>query len=100
MRIEELEKTYGPHVAKRVTREVGARELEPVSVDQLCHFLQARAERFNAEFKACMANPLEQGNVRCELLQMKWHDAEELAYLLSVADDVSHAVRAALTRSA
>jgi DNA repair exonuclease SbcCD ATPase subunit len=93
---EELQQRYGAHVAKRIQRELNQSEFSSVHLENLKNHLEQRVERTEKNYKSLMSNPLENGNVRSEILQKQWHEAENLAYLLSIAEDVSSTVRAAI----
>jgi hypothetical protein len=96
MVFEELQQRYGSHIARRVQHDLGRAEFNLVDLDQLPVYLEARAEKAARDYRMVMENPLERGNVRCEVLQKLWREAEDIAYLLSIAEDVSTAVRATL----
>lgn len=100
MLYEELQQRYGKHVAKRIQRELDHREFSQLNVDSLRGYLESRAENVARDYKSIMENPLERGNVRSEVLQMKWREAEELAYILCIAEDVSATVRASMAGDA
>ena len=93
---EELQQRYGNHIAKRVQLELGKAEFHSVDIDVLPAFLESRAEKAAQDYKLLAENPLERGSMRSEVLQKRWREAEDLAYLLSVAEDVSITVRAAI----
>lgn len=99
MLYEELQSRYGAHIAKRVQHELSRSEFLNVELEALLMFLEQRADKAAHDYKKLMDNPLERGNVRSGILQKTWSDAEELAYLLSVAEDVSATVRATLCAS-
>lgn len=94
MLYEELQQRYGNHVAKRVRHDLTRGEFNAIALDGLPAYLEARAERAAQDYKTVMDNPLDRGSVRSEILQKMWREAEDLAYLLSVAEDVSTTVRA------
>ena len=98
MLYEELKQRYGNHIAKRVQRELDNREFRSVAVDSLPTYLETRAENVARDYKTIMENPLERGNVRSEVLQKRWREAEDLSYLVYIAEDVSSAVRASLSK--
>lgn len=96
MLYEEIRQRYGSHIAKRVQRELNQNEFNSLKVDDLHDYLESRAEKVGHDYRVIMANPFERGNVRSEVLQSRWREAEDLVYLLSVAEDVSLAVRESL----
>ena len=96
MLYDELQQHFGSHIAKRVQSSLTRMEFQKVDVDKLRSYLEARAEASANCYKKLMDNPLERGNVRCEILHKQWSDAEDLVYLISVAEDVSLRVRATM----
>lgn len=98
MNYDEIQQKYGTHLAKRIQRSLKPNEFLSTNLSNLAEFLEVRAEKAANDYRKLMDNPLERGNVRSELLQKVWSDAEELAYLLSIAEDVSSTVRASLIR--
>jgi len=92
----ELQVRYGNHIAKRVERELSRSEFSAADLNDLPHFLEKRAEKAAENYRQIMANPLERGTMQCESLQRLWREAEDLAYLLSIAEDVSITVRASM----
>ena len=96
MLYEDLQQRYGNHIAKRVRLALGSKEFNNADVGTLLNYLETRAEKVAQDYRTLMSNPLERGNMRSETLQKQWRDAEDLAYLLSVAEDVSTAVRASI----
>ncbi len=96
MLYDHLQQRYGTHLAKRVQRELNGKEFAQVPVDQVSEFLAARADKAAQDYKSLMDNPLERGNVRSEVLQKRWQDAEDLAYIVTIADDVTLTVRASM----
>ena len=97
MLYEDMQQRYGNHVAKRIQRELNGAEFQVIKIDELHHFLETRAEKLAQEYQCLMADPLARGNMRSETLQTKWQQAEDLAYLLSVAEDVASTVKANLS---
>jgi hypothetical protein len=99
MLYEELRHRYGNHVANRVRRELSRNEFNQTTLENLPAYLEERAKKLGGNYQALMDNPFERGNVRSEILQKRWRDAEDLAYLLSIAEDVTAAVRGAIAKS-
>lgn len=96
MLFDELQQRYGSHIAKRVKHGLAPTEFNSVNLEKLPAYLETRAEKAARDYKALMENPLERGNVRSEVLQKLWREAEDLAYILSIAEDVTTTVRASL----
>jgi hypothetical protein len=95
MVFEELHNRYGSHVARRVQNELTAAEFEGIAIDALAVWLERRAEGAHKEYQTRLDNPFineELGAARTDyvdVLYRRWQDAEELAYLVAVAEDVS-----------
>jgi hypothetical protein len=98
MLYEDLRQRYGTHIAKRVQHELNRSEFERIVLENLPVHLEERADKMERDYQALMNNPMERGNVRSEILHKRWRDAEDLAYLLSVAEEVSMTVRAAIAQ--
>jgi hypothetical protein len=99
MLFHDLQQRYGSHIAKRIKIGLAPAEFNSADLEKLPIYLEKRAEKAAQDYKALMQNPLERGNVRSEVLQKLWRDAEDLAYILSIAEDVSVTVRAALAEA-
>ena len=95
MQINELTSRYGQHVAARLQQELMPSEISLLLIERLPSFLQERAEAAHDAYKERLANPFindELGEVReeyIEVLRQRWLQAEELAYLIEVAEDVA-----------
>jgi hypothetical protein len=96
MLFDDLQQRYGSHIAKRVKHGLAPAEFNVVDLERLPTYLETRAEKAARDYKTLMENPLERGNVRSEVLQKLWREAEDLAYILSIAEDVTTTVRASL----
>jgi hypothetical protein len=96
MLFHDLQQRYGSHIAKRIKLGLAPIEFNSVDLEKLPAYLEKRAEKAAEDYKVLMENPLERGNVRSEVLQKLWREAEDLAYILSIAEDVSITVRASL----
>jgi hypothetical protein len=97
MQYEELQQRYGNHVAKRIQTGLMRNEFATVPIEELCIYLERRAEKAALDYRQIMSNPLDRGSLRSEVRQKVWRDAEDLSYLLSIAEDVSSTVRASVT---
>jgi tryptophan synthase alpha subunit len=96
MLYEDLRQRYGNHVAKRVQSELTRNEFHSVLLDDLPIYLAARAEKAAQKYRVAMENPIDRGSARGEVAQKLWREAEDLAYLLSVAEEISATVRASV----
>jgi len=88
---EELHRRYGTHVSQRVRRELTESEFNQVDIDALPVWLEQRAEAAHGKYRQLLSNPLTMAEndaphtgkaCRC------WREAEDLAYLIAVAEDV------------
>ncbi len=101
MIFDELHNRYGVHVARRVQQELTPAEFKEVSLDNLPGWLETRSETAHKEYQARLDNPFindELGAARdnyVDALYRRWQDAEELAYLVTVAEDVNVQARVA-----
>ncbi|MDE1900831.1 MAG: hypothetical protein KGI37_04190 [Alphaproteobacteria bacterium] len=96
MLYEELHRRYGTHVSQRVKRELTASDFDAVAIDDLPEWLEARAEAAHDEYRQLLNNPISMASgdqsaagAACR----RWREAEDLAYLIAVAEDVGAAVR-------
>ncbi len=95
MLYEELHHRYGTHIAKRVQVELSASEFKQVDAEELAVYLEMRAEAAHREYQTRLDNPFineELGAARAEYvgtLYHRWREAEDLAYLVAIAEDVS-----------
>ena len=97
MLYEELHRRYGTHVSQRVQRELTASEFNGVEIDHLPAWLEARAEVAHEEYRRLLNNPLassEQDTTRAGAACQRWRQAEDLAYLIAIAEDVGVNARA------
>jgi hypothetical protein len=94
MLYQELHRLYGSYIAKRIQGELSMSEFEQLDVDELPSYLEMRAEAAHKEYQARLTNPFldeERGEGRTlflDTLCRNWREAESLAYLISIADDV------------
>lgn len=94
MLYEDLHQRFGSHIAKRVQVELSASEFKQVDVEGLVLYLETRAEIAHKEYQSRVDNPFSRakdGNM--DALYQRWRDAEDLAYLVMVAEDVGTATR-------
>jgi len=95
MLYDELHRRFGSHIARRVQVELSASEFECVICDQLTLFLDDRAEAAHRDYQALLNNPFARDEMgpaheqKVNNLHRRWREAEDLAYLVSVAEDVS-----------
>lgn len=96
MNYEDLHARYGAHVATRIQDELPAEEFKQVKIEELQTFLEKRAEAAHREYQTRLENPFineELGNARADyidVLYKRWCDAEDLAYLVAVAENANH----------
>ncbi|MDE2029396.1 MAG: hypothetical protein KGI97_02410 [Alphaproteobacteria bacterium] len=96
MQYEDLHHRYGTHVSQRVKRELTPSEFNQVSIDNLPSWLEARADAAHETYRHLLSNPLAVSNkdqMRAGEACRRWRAAEDLAYLVVIAEDVSAAVR-------
>jgi hypothetical protein len=102
MLFEELHNRYGAHVTRRVQQELTSSEFAQISIDQLPTWLETRAETAHQAYEQRLGNPFGDEAVAkkakaapsdsVDSLYRRWREAEELAYIIAVAEDVtSHA---------
>ena len=99
MLYDDVRQSYGDHIAKRVQRELSAGEFHEAAADTLTQFLEARAEDAHQTYKARLTHNLSSLGIKGEItpsietLHRRWREAEDLAYIVSVAEDVSQNLR-------
>lgn len=90
---QELHQRYGNHIAKRIQVELSVSEFKQVMVEELSKYLEMRAEAAHKEYQILLDNPFINDKVRikheanAKALYNQWRNAEDLAYLIAVADD-------------
>ena len=89
---EELHRRYGTHVSQRVRRELTPSEFEILIVEDLPGWLEARAESAHDNYLRLLNNPKD-GSSTGEACRL-WREAEDLAYLVVIAEDVGDNARA------
>lgn len=105
MRYDQLHLRFGSHIAKRVQVELSASEFSQVVCEQLTMFLDHRAEAAHREYQALLNNPFARDEMgaaheqRVNELHRRWREAEDLAYLVSVAEDVSQTTQRRMANS-
>jgi type VI protein secretion system component VasA len=94
---EDLHRRYGSTIAQRVRRELKDAEFNQIDIDDLALWLEARAEIAHENYRQLLNNPLTiietnstQAGEACRL----WREAEDLAYLVAIAEDTSLDVKA------
>jgi hypothetical protein len=97
VKYEELHSRYGTHVAQRLKRELSDSEFSHIGIDQLQDWLEARAETAHNDYRRLLNNPLSGGNDadRTGDCCRRWREAEDLAYLVAIADDVDVSAKTA-----
>ncbi len=104
MRYDDLHERYGAHIAKRVQVELTPSEFRHVSITELPPYLELRAEAAHREYQQFLNNPLNEerhgkGKTRAEQMETsyrRWREAEDLTYLITIAEDVSATTRRAM----
>jgi hypothetical protein len=94
MQYEELHHRYGNHVAQRVRRELTSTEISSVKIDDLTLWLENRAEVAHEEYRRLLNNPLASSDhdaAKTGEACRRWREAEDLAYLVAIAEDVGTA---------
>jgi len=97
MEYDELHRRYGTHVAQRVRRELTSTEFNHIKLDELPLWLESRAETAHEEYRRLLNNPLassDQDSAKTGKFCRHWREAEDLAYLVAVAEDVGTKARA------
>lgn len=97
MQYEELQARYGTHVSQRVKRELTPSEFNALDIDTLPEWLETRAEAAHEEYRHLLSNPLSSQEKDIGLTGeacRHWREAEDLAFLIAVADDVGNNARA------
>jgi len=91
MQYEDLHRRYGTHISQRVRRELTDSEFTNISLDKLPEWLEARADAAHEEYRHLLSNPLassEADHAKAGIACRRWRGAEDLAYLVSIAEDV------------
>ena len=93
MLVDELHQRYGQRVAARLQEELTSIELDSIESADLLQYLETRAQLAHKEYLARLENPFISGDIgnmhvdHLDLLYRRWRWAEELAYLVDVAED-------------
>ena len=96
MQYQELHSRYGTHVSQRICRELTPAEFEQVDVNVLPSWLETRAEEAHATYRRLLSNPTTNFTaVHTGEACRHWREAEDLAYLVVIAEDVGMNLRAA-----
>ena len=94
MTYEELHQRFGTRLAQRVAVDLSPSELEKISLDDLTIYLERRAERAQKEYQDWLDYSLHYGETAKDrmpdinVLHDRWRAAEDLAYLVAIAEDV------------
>jgi hypothetical protein len=97
MKYEELHSRYGTHVSQRVRHELTQDEFVHVPIAALSAWLERRAETAHEEYRRLLNNPLataERDMKNAGTACRRWRDAEDLAYLIAIAEDIGQNARA------
>ncbi len=96
MLYNDLHQYFGNHIAKRVQAQLSRSEFSQIDIKDLPEYLEMRAEAAHKEYQIYLDNPFgdsrPQASRKTEIdaLYRRWREAEDLAYLIAVAEDVSH----------
>lgn len=88
---EELHRRFGAHVSERLRRDLTNAEFKMVDINDLTPWLEKRAEAAHAFYHKMLSNPLavsEQDQTKAGEACRRWRDAEDLSYLVAIAEDV------------
>jgi hypothetical protein len=88
MHYQELHSRYGTHVSQRVQRELTAAEFETVDIAVLPNWLENRAESAHNAYRNLLNNPTVSAASSTSEACRRWREAEDLAYLVVIAEDV------------
>jgi len=94
MQYQELHQRYGTYIAKRVQTGLHASEFNQVEIEELTSYLELRAAAAHKEYHLRLDDPFSKNQLGTgssgviDLLHRRWREAEELAYLLMIAEDV------------
>jgi hypothetical protein len=100
MHYQELHQRYGSSIANRVKTELHNSEFLQINLEELLPYLELRAEAAHKEYQIQLADRYSDGKISkhaslVDALHRRWKEAEELAYLLLVAEDVNTNARLA-----
>lgn len=97
MMYDELHQRYGSRIANRLMTELSPSELKRVELHDLGAYLDLRATAAYKEYHMHHDNPFDEVGAKraqhMDKLCQRWRDAEDLASLVSVAEDVGSAPR-------
>lgn len=93
---EELHNRYGTHIALRIQKELSPSEFNTLALSDFMHWLEERAESAHRAYEARLENPLHAGKSDAEVgaLYRRWQGAEDLAFLVSVAEGAAPKTKA------
>ncbi len=93
MTYEELNRRYGTHVSQRIRRELSPLEFEKLTIETLPTWLETRAEQAHDKYRLLLSNPLlssaGKGVPDTRAACQRWREAEDLAYLVAIAEDIT-----------
>ncbi len=91
MQYEELNSQYGAYVAQRVRRELTTSEFNQIHLNDLPLWLEMRAEAAHHFYQQLLNYPFisyDTDTSRAGEACRHWRQAEDLAYLVAIGDDV------------
>ncbi len=98
MLYEDLHNRYGRSISQRVYHDLTASEFKHIDIDMLPEWLEKRAEAAHEEYSHLLSHPVtaSKGNNinRTGMACRKWREAEDLAYLIAIAQEVSSTAKA------
>jgi hypothetical protein len=94
MQYDELHQRYGNHIARRLQAALKRSEFSQIDVEELTAFLEMRAATAHKEYQSRLDNRFineELGAARAAIMDAfyrRWREAEDIAYLVIVAEGV------------
>ncbi len=94
----ELEKRYGPTIARRLVHELTPAEMKLVMTGDALLYLQIRADNARRSYDGAL---MEDGIADETMLSLRslWQEAEDLAYLVRAAEEAQKAQKASRGRA-
>ena len=92
---DELNRRYGSYVANRVRQELSFSEFSALDAPELLPYLEQRAEEAHKDYQERVESlvydrrPGMERDERTDALFARWRAAEELSYIVAVAEDVN-----------
>jgi hypothetical protein len=96
MLYDELHRRFGNHIARRVLAELTRTEFLRAKAHALAEYLDLRAEVAHRVYQTYMDNPFgreksdKDRKKQIDILYRLWHEAEDLAFVIAVAEGVGH----------